>query len=627
MRKFVIHPFLFGIYPALFVFAHNIGQIAPDALAIPLLMGIGFSLLLLMILSFFLKNAHKAGLIISLFLLLFFSYGHFSSHLIIISILWGLIFLTGIWLTTKSKRDFKHSTYFLNIVASALVGIALIQIGSYQFGMYQLRKEDASQTLQERSDPEEVRTGFPQSLPNIFFIILDAYAREDVLRDLYDYDNAEFLSYLRNRGFFVADQSMSNYCQTSLTVSSCLNMRYLNDLVGKYLPSESNAKQPLWGMIRQNRVFYILKQKGYNIAAFSSGIEETEIRNADMYLKPGWTPDGFQSALLNTTPVPILLDMFKTSNLFDLHRERINYMFDHLPDLCEQPSPVFAFAHVVIPHPPFVFGPDGEARDPNAKFDHHDADWLIRRGRLNRDQYKKAYVDQLVYTNKRVREMLESILSRSETPPIIVLFGDHGPRSMTKWEMPDSTYMKECLTNLNAYYLPGGQRPSQLYHGITPVNTFRVILNQYFGTEYEILKDETYFSTARYCYKFYNETDRVRNPNNDIMQDHVGTDLLNQGKFEKAIPYFEKAIQINPDYDQAHLNLGMAYFHLQRYDSAALYLKKAIEFMPDSDISHYYLTLTFFKLGDTESALRHHEKLGKLNPRLHKKISEMRNKK
>jgi len=462
------------------MFTHNIGQIAPKAIVIPLLIGVSFSSLFLLMLSVFLKNSHKAGIIVSLFLLLFFSYGHFNRNLLSISILWSVIFLAGVWLTIKTKNRIIPLTLFLNIVASILVGIPLVQIGAYELGSYQYKIEHTVQTDVNLATNGTQKTDAPQSLPNIFFIILDAYAREDVLEELYGYNNAEFLNFLESRGFYIADQSMSNYCQTSLTVASCLNMKYLNDLVGKYLRPDSNAKQPLWKAIRKSKVFYLLKQKGYKIAAFSSGIEETEIRNADIYIQPGLVLEPFESALLNTTPVPALLDLFPASSLFDLHRDRISYTLDHLPDLCST-SPVFIFAHLVVPHPPYVFGPNGEKRSPTWDFDHHDADWLISNDRLTIDQYKKAYVDQLIYTNKRVTAVIDSILSRSENPPIILLFGDHGPRSMTQWENPDSTYMKECLTNLNAYHLPKTRQSSLLYSQISPVNTFRVIFNQYFG--------------------------------------------------------------------------------------------------------------------------------------------------
>jgi hypothetical protein len=61
---------------------------------------------------------------------------------------------------------------------------------------------------------------------------------------------------------------------------------------------------------------------------------------------------------------------------------------------------------------------------------------------------------------------------------------------------------------LNAYYLPDFDH-EQLYDEITPVNTFRVVFNQYFGTEYGLLRDQGYFSTMRRPYKFINVTDRI----------------------------------------------------------------------------------------------------------------------
>jgi hypothetical protein len=46
---------------------------------------------------------------------------------------------------------------------------------------------------------------------------------------------------------------------------------------------------------------------------------------------------------------------------------------------------------------------------------------------------------------------------------------------------------------LNAYYLPGVD-PNLLYNTISPVNTFRIIFNQYFGAHYDLLPDTSYYS-------------------------------------------------------------------------------------------------------------------------------------
>lgn len=66
---------------------------------------------------------------------------------------------------------------------------------------------------------------------------------------------------------------------------------------------------------------------------------------------------------------------------------------------------------------------------------------------------------------------------------------------------------KEAFSILNSYYLPGCDY-SQLYDSITPVNTFRMVLNHYFGTDYEILEDRSYFSGQQH-YNFIDVTEEV----------------------------------------------------------------------------------------------------------------------
>jgi hypothetical protein len=77
---------------------------------------------------------------------------------------------------------------------------------------------------------------------------------------------------------------------------------------------------------------------------------------------------------------------------------------------------------------------------------------------------------------------------------VIVIQGDHGaPAGL----ISDDKHMPI----LNAYYLPGAD-PSALYANISPVNTFRVIFNQYFGGHYPMLADVSYFSSYLSPYKY-----------------------------------------------------------------------------------------------------------------------------
>jgi len=120
----------------------------------------------------------------------------------------------------------------------------------------------------------------------------------------------------------------------------------------------------------------------------------------------------------------------------------------------------------------------------------------------------RRYRDQLTYTNGRVRQTIDGILSGSERPVIIILQADHGPGSTLNWEDVAGTDLRERFSILNAYYLPE-QGEADLYEGITPVNTFRLVFNRYFGANYELLREESYFSTYSRPYAFLNVTDEI----------------------------------------------------------------------------------------------------------------------
>jgi hypothetical protein len=90
--------------------------------------------------------------------------------------------------------------------------------------------------------------------------------------------------------------------------------------------------------------------------------------------------------------------------------------------------------------------------------------------------------------------ILDQILSDSVTPPIIILQGDHGH---------DLASPDDRMAILNAYYLPG-EGESLLYPTITPVNSFRVVFDRYFGRNFGLLKDRSFFSyyQAPFEYKY-----------------------------------------------------------------------------------------------------------------------------
>ena len=107
-----------------------------------------------------------------------------------------------------------------------------------------------------------------------------------------------------------------------------------------------------------------------------------------------------------------------------------------------------------------------------------------------------------------MESVIDSIISKSKTPPVIIVQADHGPGSLFNMENLEDTYLKERFSIVEAYYLPGGDHKN-LYESITPVNTFRLIFNMYYGTDYDLLEDRNYFSRWSHPYECIDVTEAV----------------------------------------------------------------------------------------------------------------------
>lgn len=516
-KSLVIHPFLFAIFPILSIFSHNVGELYLSAIVTPIIMVICFALVMFVILGLIIKDRNKTGIIVSLFLLLFFSYGllFYSAYSIIgekikhgyVLVVWGIVLISGVYSTIKTRRNLRRLTIVLNLVAAFLVAMPAVRIAAFEAQHWLASRDDESVETQS-SAPDSDKS---DKLPSIYYLILDGYARADILKEVYQYDNSEFLEYLTQKGFYVANQSRSNYSQTVLSLSSSLNMKYHDALSHKLVGTESRDIRRLGKLIKKSAVSKSLKRNGYVFVAFNSGISATNIQKADIYMVPGRSLSEFQNTLINTTPTALVLNKLNKlskKSQFDSHRDRILFTFDRLANMIEKDSPLFVFAHIITPHPPFVFGEDGEPVKPHKTWPSFLDGTDIIKNPKDRAEYIENYKKQLSFVNKKLEETIDSIISKSPQPPIIILQADHGAGSMTDWEDIDKTNLKERMSILNAYYLPDGG-DKELYPDISPVNTFRVIFNHYFYTSYELSKDESYYSDHEHPYKFINLTDKV----------------------------------------------------------------------------------------------------------------------
>jgi len=520
-KPVLLHPFLLAILPILFLYSHNMSELSIDELLLPLVIAAGASLLVWLLSAMIMHERLRAGLLASFFWLWFFSCGHLYDLVIraagaelqlegkvpFLGIYCGLLF-AGMLLLARQQRALPTLSAMLNIIALTLVTWHTVSVGTYE-----VKRLLVSRRLRAPAALGAAHLGQHRISPNIYYIVLDGYARADILREIYHYDNGDFLGFLQKRGFHVVPNARANYCQTHLSFASALNLDYLDDLAAQLGP-RSHDRRPLLERIRRNRLFAFLRKQGYHIIAFPSGYSATNLREEDArILKPRLSAlSEFQRLILKTTPVALLVDFYSTAymqvleNQSRAHTTRILYSLEHMPDAARSKSPVFVLAHIICPHPPFWFDRNGQIRlsvpgmAPTPLWDgtHFSG---------TKEDYIKGYREQLIFVNKKIKEAVDEILEESRRPTVIIIQADHGPGAMLDWENPEKTFMKERLGILLAYHFPDGEIP--VYDDLSPVNIFRLVLDHYFGANLPLLRNESYYSTWTHPYRFLRVTDKV----------------------------------------------------------------------------------------------------------------------
>jgi hypothetical protein len=368
----LFYPLILVVYAVLALFAHNILFVEPRNVLRPLVISLVGTAAFLVILRRLVKDPYKAALICALGVVLFFSYGHvyallkgtdlssISRHRIILP-LWILLFGSGTWWIQKKLRDAARTSETLSLISLLLVIFPLFQITSFHYTAW---------TARLRSQQEEAVIAQSELRPDIYYIVLDAYARADVIEDFYGYDNSPFLEQLRGLGFYVADCSQSNYARTNLSLTSSLNLNYILDIY------DSEVSMPAWeySLVRQT-----MEALGYTVVVFENGYSRTSGMDADVVLSP---PRGeyeglrfisalseFEAMLIETSAGLLLTDSaalfpeFFTVDVenavYQEHYRRTNYILEELGNLPELESPKFVMAHILVPHEPFIFSPEG----------------------------------------------------------------------------------------------------------------------------------------------------------------------------------------------------------------------------------------------------------------------------
>ena len=515
----ILHPFFFASYAILAFIAYNSVQSISGLRA--LIISLAVALVIFISFLVITKDSRKAGLISSVCILMIFSFGHikgaisnvgiigeiFSKDYVLLPI---LLLIAVVWIVRVIKTQGRHLgvfTMYFNIV-----GIILIVFPISQVLISSVRSDTAKHWINEYIALSWEKNGGDfndnqseiishEEFPDIYYILLDSYARSDVLAELYEYDNSYFVNFLEEKGFYIAEDSNSNYKTTELSISSSLNMKHINDMPDYYNRNITTYDSKIIvdtavELVSRNKVSQFLKNRGYKIVEFESVYDKIHFSSSDVNLR---SPNIQQVNTNQTIVEEFLLDSslarlfissegkpwYKRADLvFDNHREQVLYALDYMASFAGKDGNYFVFSHLVSPHTPYVFGPNCE------KISNQDP-YTLTDMRIGNEKHITYYRDQVHCLNQLLSNAVEEIFKNSSHPPIIIIQSDHGSRVYSEKDPEGSIQEQLDFQILNAYFLPDNDY-KMLYSSITPVNSFRVIFNKYFWTDFSLLNDNSY---------------------------------------------------------------------------------------------------------------------------------------
>lgn len=497
LLKFEYYPFLTACFPILFLVSNNINKVIFSDFIPALVISIIITFVSYLVLNLFF-DYKKTALIISLILIYIYSAGHVYSLIKtavdpeVFIYIFTIAFISLIFfLTTNKVKTNNLILNFLKTISIILVILSMINIliKIPNSGLFKKKIANIQKT-------DKLLVTDVQSYPDIYYIILDAYANNWTLKEFFNYDNYQFLDYLKKQGFYVAEKSTSNYRLTALSIPSSINMDYY---------SSSEDEVYLRNLFEDNKVFKLLKTKRYKFVNINpDGAITSFNQNADINAECNqWNE--FTTVFLRTT---ILFNADFLLN--NIPRQQILCGFDFASKSISIKGPKFVYTHILSPHFPYLFTEIGGfvSKDGQKDIleDINDNKIIIN---------KNSYLNQLIFINKKTRELVDKILAESKTPPIIIIQSDHGPDfqmsdSITYGKkMPSDDFIRARMRILNVFYFPNGGNKI-IPEDITPVNSFRYLFNYYFKTNFEILDNYNYYSPDYRIFDFTDVTKIVK---------------------------------------------------------------------------------------------------------------------
>jgi len=452
MKHLIIFPFLLAFFPSWILIMKNYDELIFQDILISLAI-VSVSIIIWIVIRKIIKNSNKAALITGVGVVFFFYFGYVQDALngILVSnipvnktsILVPISIIIFIILTIyfiKSKNNFESIIKIANVVS-----ITLILVVCVQFII-----PDAS-----------------AEKPNVYHIILDEYTDNEILTKKFGYNNEKFLEFLNNNGFYMHDKLFSTFGGTVKELNVIFNMEY---------PKKLGWMSEDYESLNNNKVMSIFSNQNYSIIETNSMMRWKNFSDVDTKLcyDTNFINSEFLDQVLGKSIIRYFLEKYQQ----DTRRDTVRCTFDVLNEITlKTDGPKYVFSHVYVPHPPFLFGPNGENVIP----DHREISGL------QSWEDPQGYVNQLIYATNEITVVIKNIV-KNDPNAIVIVQGDTGTLTGTDISKKTMKEIYQAHSILYAVRIPDVEDSDYMI----PVNTYRVIFNNYFNMNYDYLEYHSY---------------------------------------------------------------------------------------------------------------------------------------
>ena len=452
MKHLIIFPFLLAFFPSWILILKNYDELIFQDILISLAI-VSVSIIIWIVIRKIIKNGNKAALITGVGVVFFFYFGYVQDALkgILVSnipvnktsILVPISIIIFIILTVyfiKSKNNFESIIKIANVVSITLILVVCVQF---------------------------IIPGASAEKPNVYHIILDEYTDNEILTKKFGYNNEKFLEFLNNNGFYMHDKLFSTFGSTVKELNVILNMEY---------PKKLGWMSEDYESLNNNKVMSIFSNQDYSVIETNSMMRWKNFSDVDTKLcyDTNFINSEFLDQVLGKSIIRYFLEKYQQ----DTRRDTVRCTFNVLNEITlKTDGPKYVFSHVYVPHPPFLFGPNGENVIP----DHREISGL------QSWENPQGYVNQLIYATNEITVVIKNIV-KNDPNAIIIVQGDTGTLTGTDISKKTMKEIYQAHSILYAVRIPDVEDSDYMI----PVNTYRIIFNNYFNMNYDYLEYHSY---------------------------------------------------------------------------------------------------------------------------------------